>query len=244
MSASRLTGGAVVGALIRRQHLLLCFLHSQRHPVSPFCQPVESHPFLLAVTDSFSPPFILFFYLCTKGLELYIGKYCIRLRYSCRLSDTWRILCTIKLAFSLFFQIMVSKEQRGFFHDPSLFFFSFFLAVVWFLAEKLKQKFSARRSAGNCTDGNWRAAFTPHPPQHHPLPPPASCDPCSLPRWNGLYRVSCCAESTCGSAGTEKKKNRRGIMITQQMHLPLFFRWLEGHCSAFYRTYVASQLTP
>lgn len=54
---------------------------------------------------------------------------------------------------------MVSKEHRGFFYSLSPLFPFFFLAVAWFLAVKLKQKFSARQSVGNCTGGNWRAAF-------------------------------------------------------------------------------------
>lgn len=108
-----------------------CFLQPpalSETPCFSVSPPVKSQPFRQAVSliffSSSSSPSS--FFSGQKAFELYIGKYCIRLRYSCKLSNTWRILCTNKLAFSLFFQIMVSKEQRGFFYDLCPFFFSFF----------------------------------------------------------------------------------------------------------------------
>lgn len=87
------------------------------------------------------------------------------------------------------------------FFPPLLLCFSFFLPLVGFLVAWLNQKFSARQSVASSTDGNW-------------WPDIILCIMGSLFSAAGadLAHVSCCAESTCGSAGTqkEKKKNRRG----------------------------------
>lgn len=90
VSGYRLTRGAVGVTLMKRVLLTIrsgsCgSLHSQRHPVSPFpplipiCSDWQSLIFFLFVC--FFPP--VFLLLGQRFLELYIGKYCIRLQYSC-----------------------------------------------------------------------------------------------------------------------------------------------------------------
>lgn len=66
-SGSLLTCGAVVGALIKRQHLLLFFPPAlSETPCFSFSQPVESHPVPLAVSLTFFSPFSSFFSLLDK----------------------------------------------------------------------------------------------------------------------------------------------------------------------------------
>lgn len=59
----------------------------------------------------------------------------------------------------------------------------------------------------------------------------ASCDPCSQPRCDDLYHVSCCAESTCGSAETQTKQEEHYDHI-QQKNFSHSFPLIKS-CSSF-----------
>lgn len=121
-----------------------------------------------------------------------------------------------QVGFFFIFEIMVSKERRGFsfmFFPPlSFIFFAllfFFLAVAWFLAVKLNRKFSARQSVGNCTGGNWRSA---HYSLRHVI--------LVLGRGADLCHVSCCAESTRGSVTLSGRRTSAGTASSRRSYPP------------------------
>lgn len=121
-----------------------------------------------------------------------------------------------QVGFFFIFEIMVSKERRGFsfmFFPPlSFIFFAllfFFLAVAWFLAVKLNRKFTARQSVGNCTGGNWRSA---HYSLRHVI--------LVLGRGADLCHVSCCAESTRGSVTLSGRRTSAGTASSRRSYPP------------------------
>lgn len=121
-----------------------------------------------------------------------------------------------QVGFFFIFEIMVSKERRGFsfmFFPPlSFIFFAllfFFLAVAWFLAVKLNRKFSARQSVGNCTGGNWRSA---HYSLRHVI--------LVLGHGADLCHVSCCAESTRGSVTLSGRRTSAGTASSRRSYPP------------------------
>lgn len=121
-----------------------------------------------------------------------------------------------QVGFFFIFEIMVSKERRGFsfmFFPPlSFIFFAllfFFLAVAWFLAVKLNRKFTARQSVGNCTGGNWRSA---HYSLRHVI--------LVLGHGADLCHVSCCAESTRGSVTLSGRRTSAGTASSRRSYPP------------------------
>lgn len=114
--------------------------------------------------------------------------------------------------------------------------------MAWFLAVKLKQKFSARQSVGNCTDGNWRAAFffppTPHPTRRHHV---------ILVLCHGemvFTELAAVLSQRVVLQGQRKKKKKQGGHYDhiQQMHLSLFLSLIRRTLQCFSSFIVRAQI--